>query len=175
MLSSNHKWDDNPVTRDNRLLCLWLWQNGIAMTSLWNQYYIMFATVADLWYHWYRSMADCVCHAPSIFQWHYKLCMPCSINFSMTLQTEILSIETSDFFKQMIILKSFNFMLDKEDIKPSLKILCLLCLQGFQVSRYLGIRVKIINWECFPKQCRPRSDHGLHCSVSHPWVKFPNH
>ena len=32
--------------------------------------------------------------------------MPCSINFSMTLQTEILSIETSDFLKQMIILKS---------------------------------------------------------------------
>ena len=34
--------------------------------------------------------------------------MPCSINFSMTLQTEILStaLVTSDFLKQMIILKS---------------------------------------------------------------------
>ena len=34
--------------------------------------------------------------------------MPCSINFSATLQTEILSTVTSDFLKQMIILKSFN-------------------------------------------------------------------
>ena len=34
--------------------------------------------------------------------------MPCSINFSLTLQTEILSTITSDFVKQMIILKSFN-------------------------------------------------------------------
>ena len=33
--------------------------------------------------------------------------MPCSISFSMTLQTEIFSTITSDFLKQMIILKSF--------------------------------------------------------------------
>ena len=31
--------------------------------------------------------------------------------FSMALQTEILSILTSDFLKQMIILKSFNSVL----------------------------------------------------------------
>ena len=37
--------------------------------------------------------------------------MPCSINFSMTLQTEILSTIFSDFLKQMIILESFNSML----------------------------------------------------------------
>ena len=33
--------------------------------------------------------------------------MMCSIIFSMILQTEILSRVTSDFLKQMIILKSF--------------------------------------------------------------------
>ena len=36
--------------------------------------------------------------------------MPFSINFSMTLQTEILSKVISDFLKQAIILKSFNFV-----------------------------------------------------------------
>ena len=34
--------------------------------------------------------------------------MACSINFSMTFQTEILSTATSDFLKQMTIFKSFN-------------------------------------------------------------------
>ena len=34
--------------------------------------------------------------------------MPCLVKFSMTLQTEILSTETSDFLKQIIFLKSFN-------------------------------------------------------------------
>ena len=34
--------------------------------------------------------------------------MLCSIKFSETLQTEILSTETSDYLKQMIILKSCN-------------------------------------------------------------------
>ena len=38
--------------------------------------------------------------------------MPCSINFSEILQTEILSTGTSDFLKQMIIFKSFNSMLN---------------------------------------------------------------
>ena len=33
--------------------------------------------------------------------------MPCSANFSVTLQTEILSTETSDFLKQIIFLKLF--------------------------------------------------------------------
>ena len=39
-----------------------------------------------------------------------RKCMPCSINFSMTLQNEILSTETLVFLKQIIILKSFNFI-----------------------------------------------------------------
>ena len=42
---------------------------------------------------------------------HGRHLMSCSISFSMTLQTEILSTETSDFFKQMIILKSFTSVL----------------------------------------------------------------
>ena len=33
--------------------------------------------------------------------------MPCSAKFSMTLQTEILSIETSNFLKQIFFLRSF--------------------------------------------------------------------
>ena len=37
-----------------------------------------------------------------------RQCFPCSINFSIALQTEILSTVTSDFLKQMIIRKSFN-------------------------------------------------------------------
>ena len=35
--------------------------------------------------------------------------MPCSINFSMTLHTEILPIVTLDFLKQMIILQVSSF------------------------------------------------------------------
>ena len=48
----------------------------------------------------------------SLVQEHIRQCMPCSINISMTLQTEILSIVTSDYLKQMhmIILKTFNSM-----------------------------------------------------------------
>ena len=42
---------------------------------------------------------------------HGRQCMPCSINFSMTLQTKILSIEPSDFLKQIII-RSFNCVFD---------------------------------------------------------------
>ena len=37
--------------------------------------------------------------------------MPCSKNFSVTFQTEILSTVTSDFLKQIIPLKSFYSML----------------------------------------------------------------
>ena len=37
--------------------------------------------------------------------------MPCSVNFSMTLHTEILSTEISDFLKQIIIFKLFNSMM----------------------------------------------------------------
>ena len=51
-----------------------------------------------LLHHWYRSMADSSLSA-MLHQ------------FLMTLQTEILSTVTSDFFKQRIILKSFNSML----------------------------------------------------------------
>ena len=36
--------------------------------------------------------------------------MPCSINFLITLQTEVLSTEASDFLKQIIFLRSFNSM-----------------------------------------------------------------
>ena len=38
--------------------------------------------------------------------------MPCYIHFSLTLQTEILSTETLDFVKQIVILKSFNSVLE---------------------------------------------------------------
>ena len=42
---------------------------------------------------------------------HGRQCIPCSAKFSMTLQTEILSTETSDFLKQIIFLKSFDSVL----------------------------------------------------------------
>ena len=44
----------------------------------------------------------------SLEQEHGSQCMPCSAKFSMTLQTKILSTETSDFPKQMIIENSFE-------------------------------------------------------------------
>ena len=37
--------------------------------------------------------------------------MPCTANFSVTLVSEILSTETSDFLRQIIILKSFYSVL----------------------------------------------------------------
>ena len=39
---------------------------------------------------------------------HGKSCMPCSANFSMTLQTEKISTEAFDFLKQIVILNTFN-------------------------------------------------------------------
>ena len=54
------------------------------MTKI-NQYDIIVATVTDIMMLLVRS----------------RQCMPCSANFSVTLQTEILSTETSDFLKQM--------------------------------------------------------------------------
>ena len=39
---------------------------------------------------------------------HGKQCMPCSTNFSMTEQIEILSTDTSDFLKHIIVLSFFN-------------------------------------------------------------------
>ena len=44
----------------------------------------------------------------SLIKKHGRQCMPCSAKFSMTLQSEILSTETSDFLKQIIFLKSFK-------------------------------------------------------------------
>ena len=41
--------------------------------------------------------------------------MPCSAKFSMTFQTEILSTETSDSLKRMIILKSFDSVLFEDE------------------------------------------------------------
>ena len=43
---------------------------------------------------------------------HGKQCMPCSANFSMTLQTEILSTETSFqlIFPKLIIILNFVFL-----------------------------------------------------------------
>ena len=38
--------------------------------------------------------------------------MPCSANFLMSLQNEILSTETSDFLNQIIFMKSFNSVLN---------------------------------------------------------------
>ena len=35
-------------------------------------------------------------------------CVPCSAKFSISLQAETLSTETSDFLEQIIFLKSFN-------------------------------------------------------------------
>ena len=40
--------------------------------------------------------------------------MSCSAKFSMTLQTEILSTETSDFLNQIIFLKSFKVSVRRE-------------------------------------------------------------
>ena len=63
------------------------------MTSRRHQYDVIVDMVTYLLPHWYWSMVDSVCHAPP--------------NFSMTLQTKILSTEFSDFLKQIIFLKSF--------------------------------------------------------------------
>ena len=46
--------------------------------------------------------------------------MQSSINFTVTLQSEILSIVTSDVLKQMIILKSVNSVLDEQTWHRSL-------------------------------------------------------
>ena len=47
----------------------------------------------------------------SLVQEHARQCMPWSAKFSMTLQTKILSSQTSDFLEQIIFLKSFNSVL----------------------------------------------------------------
>ena len=53
------------------------WQNNVSKMSLWHQYKLLVAILTDLLRHFYRSMA-----------WN---------TFFYSLQTEILSIETSDF------------------------------------------------------------------------------
>ena len=69
MLPSNHKWDDDIIsvtiaTRESPTVVLsilmeWIPNDVTLMTIV--------AMVTDLWCHWYRSMADSVCHMPSIF------------------------------------------------------------------------------------------------------------
>ena len=95
MLPSNHKWDDNVVLLpkqlgNNQLLYLVACHHDILITSLWNQYDVTAAMVT------------------SLEQKRARPCMPCPINFSLTLQTEIFSTVTSDFLKQMIVLKLFS-------------------------------------------------------------------
>ena len=47
----------------------------------------------------------------SLVQKHGRQCRPCFVKFSLTLQTEILSTETSHFLKRIIFLKmSYNEM-----------------------------------------------------------------
>ena len=48
----------------------------------------------------------------SLVKEHGRQCMPCSTQFSVTLQTENLLTEISDFLKQIIFLRSFNSVLD---------------------------------------------------------------
>ena len=86
------------------------------------------AVVTDLLCNCCRSMADC---------------LPCSSNFSMTLQTEILSTETSDLLKQIIILKSFNSVSDVS------RTLCL--------ETYPFIDVLVMN--------QPRTDFARECPI----------
>ena len=51
--------------------------------------------------------------------------MPCSDKLSLTLQTEILSTETSDFLKQMIILKSFSgYTVEFQEVRADMYIFC---------------------------------------------------
>ena len=45
---------------------------------------------------------------------HGRQGMPSSINFSMTLKTETLSTEFSNFLKQIIFIKSFNSVFHME-------------------------------------------------------------
>ena len=78
------------------------WQNDVSKTLLRHQYELLVAMVtygvisSGAW----QTVYDMV-----------RQCMPCSVIFSMTMQAKILSAEPSDFLKQNIILKSFNFVL----------------------------------------------------------------
>lgn len=48
---------------------------------------------------------------------HGKQCMPCSANFSVTIQTETLSTEISKFLKQIIFPKKSNLCSKRNSIK----------------------------------------------------------
>ena len=56
------------------------------------------------------SLVAMVTSMMSLVSDHGKKCIPYFAIFSMTQQTGILLIETLHFFKQIFILKSFNFM-----------------------------------------------------------------
>ena len=69
--------------------------------------------------------------------------MPCSANFLKTLQTEILSTETSDFLKQIIFLKSFNSVFNVNRYIAKI-------FQSFlEKETTIGLPV------CLPGQCLP--------------------
>ena len=51
----------------------------------------------------YELLLVMVTHMSSLAPNHDKQCLPCSVNISVTLQTEIIS---TDFLKQMNILRS---------------------------------------------------------------------
>ena len=52
--------------------------------------------------------------------------MVCSTNVLMILQTEILLTETSDFLRQVIFLKSFDFVLYEDYSRIIIRVLCLI-------------------------------------------------
>ena len=79
------------------MVCLVPWQNVISVTTLRH-------------HHDAHSCYDNIFMTPLVYE-HGRQCMPSSAKFSMPLQTEILSTETSDFLKQRIIIKSFNSVL----------------------------------------------------------------
>ena len=73
----------------------------------------------------------------------WQKCMPCSISFIMTLQTEFLSTEISDFLKKIIFLKSFNS-------------LCYSVYQWYQHRRHRIFFGYIIRWSFFSFQNKPK-------------------
>ena len=80
------------------LLYLVPWPNILfPATLLWSQYDVKMATVAGTWCHWYRSMADNVCHPPPIFN---EITNENSINRNFS------------FFKQIFF--TFNSVLYKD-------------------------------------------------------------
>ena len=62
------------------------------MTSVWHRYEFLVGMITDLWRHVYQSRANSVCHAPLIFQWHYKL---------KFIQQKLLISQTNNHFKSL--------------------------------------------------------------------------